>query len=796
MTAFDDSKGLRRSLRDAGVGARGRAGRLRAWLRARPRLLTGALLAALALASLFAGLAIGSWRGVCRGDCPSIAQIYVWEPKSATRILDRNRQLIAELFFQERRTPIDITTLPDYVPQAFIAVEDKRFYRHKGFDPVRLVGANVRNVLSGEITGGGSTVTQQLARWMFSEEIGFEVNAPRVIDRSLVTRKLKELKVAIELESVYSKDQILEAYINQVNYGDGRHGIEAASQYFFGKPAVRLDPAEAALLAAVINRPSTYSPFRHPDRARQRRNMVLRLMAEQGYLGTTEMREWQNAPLPAEPFRSGEDRTAPYFVEWVRTILDDRFGSDLYSKGFQVVTTLDLETQRQAQIAMDSGWARIEAAPGYGGAKYADVIADEDREITNETPYIQGAFIALDPHTGEVRALIGGRDFEDSKFNRATQALRQPGSTFKPFVYAAAIASGVPASHVIYDSPVMLELDDSTTYAPENYEPEFRGPLTLRDAIKYSVNTVAVKLGLEVGLETVAQVARQLGVRTPIPVVPSMPIGSADVIPLQLAEAYTPFATTGTLVQSRSILRVEDQDGRVLWETRPERETVLDSLTAAITRDLLRGALDSGTGANARNPALGNLPYEVPAAGKTGTTNDATNVWFAGFTPDLLAVVWFGFDRPRRIASKATGGGFAAPVWGQFMRSIYFASDSTEAPDSTEASDSIDSGIAGPWPWPEGITTRVVDRETGKLAAEWCPRFNTYTEFFIPGTEPTETCGPSGGLFDAPTRGFPFDTIFGDTVPIPGDTIDLRRPINDTLRTDTLRADTSRSGAR
>lgn len=454
MTGFDDSKGPRRWLSAARASGRGRAARLRGWLLGHPRLVTGAMLAVVAVVSLFAGLAIGSWRGVCRGDCPSIAQIYVWEPKSATRILDRNRQLIAE-FFQERRTPVDISTLPEYVSEAFIAVEDKRFYSHNGFDPVRLVGANLRNVLSGEITGGGSTVTQQLARWMFSEEIGFEVNAPRVVDRSLVTRKLKELKVAIELERVYEKAQILEAYINQVNYGDGRHGIEAASQYFFGKPAIRLDPAEAALLAAVINRPSTYSPFRHPERARQRRNMVLRLMAEQGYLETAEMRQWQNAPLPAEPFRSVEDRTAPYFVEWVRTILDDRFGSDLYSKGFQVITSLDLDMQRQAQVAMDSGWARIEAAPGFPGPKYADVLADESRTVSNHTPYIQGAFVALDPFTGEVRALIGGRDFEDSKFNRATQALRQPGSTFKPFVYAAAIASGMPASHVIYDSPVI-----------------------------------------------------------------------------------------------------------------------------------------------------------------------------------------------------------------------------------------------------------------------------------------------------------------------------------------------------
>lgn len=723
--------------------------RVRGWLRARPRLVAGFALAILGLVSLVTGLVLGSWSAVCR-DCPSIAQIYVWEPKSATKILDRDRKLITELFIVERRTPVRIETLPEHVPDAFIAIEDKRFYRHRGFDVVRLAGAGLRNLLSGRITGGASTVTQQLARWMFSEEIGFQRRG-----WAGPTRKLKELKVALELERVYSKDEILEAYINQVNYGDGRHGIEAASQYFFGKPAVDLNPAEAALLAAVINRPTTYSPFRHPDAALARRNTVLRLMEEQDYLSEQDRRRWQMEPLPTEPFRVGEGRTAPYFEEWVRGILDDRFGADLYSKGFRVVTSLDLEMQRAAQVAMDSGWAAIERSPGFRGDKYADVIAEQDRKPANETPYLQGLFIALDPHTGEVRALIGGRDFQDSKFNRAIQAQRQPGSTFKPFVYAAAIASGIPASHVIYDSPVMLEQLDGTIYSPENYDPEFRGPLTLRDALKHSVNTVAVKLGLEVGLETVAQTAKQMGLRsTPIQPYPSTPIGAPDVIPLELAEAYTTFASTGTLVRARPILRVEDQDGRLLWETRPEREAVLDSMTAAITRDLLRTALDNGTGYNVRNPAMGNLPYEVPAAGKTGTTNDATNIWFAGFTPDLVAVIWFGFDRPQKITNNATGGLFAAPVWGRFMRSLYYGEEK-------------ELEIPPPWPWPDGIVTRQIDRETGKLAGQWCSPENSYTEFFIPGTEPTEACGPRGGLFGgAPFRRFPFDTI-RDTLSTP-----------------------------
>src|SRR5690606_36017260 len=273
----------------------------------------------------------------------------------------------------------------------------------------------------------------------------------------------------------------------------------------FGKPAVQLNPAEAAMLAGVINAPTRYSPFNQPDRALSRRNRVLRLMAEQGYIPEDELPRWLNEPLPVERQRTDVGRIAPYFVEWVRGMLDDLYGSDLYSKGFRVYTTLDLDIQRAAQVAMDSGWARIERWPGFNAPTYEEVMAKPDRRPTNESEYIQGMFIALDPATGEIRAMIGGRDFNDSKFNRAIQALRQPGSTFKPFTYTAALASGIPASHVIYDSPIMLEQQDGSIYSPENYDPEFRGPLTLRDALKWSVNTVAVKLGLEVGLETVVQ---------------------------------------------------------------------------------------------------------------------------------------------------------------------------------------------------------------------------------------------------------------------------------------------------
>jgi penicillin-binding protein 1A len=702
-----------------------------------------AVAAVIALVSLGAGLGVGAWNAVCR-DCPSIAQIFVWEPKQATKIFDRDGKLIAELF-EERRTPVQLSTLPPHVPSAFIAVEDKRFYRHKGLDYRRIVTAALRNAVSARITGGGSTITQQLARNMFEQRIGFE---------RAYTRKLKEARVAQQIEEVYSKEAILEAYINQVNYGHGWRGIETASQHYFGKAAVELNPAEAAMLAAAVNAPGRFSPFINPDATLRRRNLVLSLMADQGYLSAADAAQWRQEPLPETRHGTEVGQIAPYFVEWVRTTLESRYGATLYSSGLRVYTSLDLEMQRSAQAAMDSGWARIERTPGYRHPTYAATLADTDRREGNETPYLQGMFVAMDPATGEIRALVGGRDFNDSKFNRATQALRQPGSTFKPFVYYAAIHSGMPASQILYDAPVMIDMPDGSVYSPRNYDPDFRGPLTMRDALKHSVNTIAVRLGVDIGLESVAQTAREFGIRTPVHPYPSMPIGAADVVPMQLAEAYSVLANGGSRARARPILRVEDAAGRVLWEPTPDVEPVANPLAVAITRDLLQTALNNGTGGPARSE--GRLPYTVPAAGKTGTTNDNTDVWFAGFTPNLLGVVWFGFDRPRRIMNNAAGGRLAAPVWGHFMREVY-AGDAPEVP------------VPQPWSWPAGIVAVNVDRESGRLANEWCPD-DVATEYFIAGTEPSEACSPyRGGLFGAPLRGLPLDTsVRRDTLPPDG----------------------------
>lgn len=734
-------------------------------------------LAILAMGAGGAGVAVGAWNNVCL-DCPSIAQLYDWEPKQSTRILSHDGEVIAELA-QQRRTPVSIDSLPAYVPQAFIAVEDKRFYSHPGFDIWGYLRAARNLVLKRRISGGGSTITVQLARHMFIEEIGF--------DQSF-RRKLKELHVALDLEQVYTKDQILQAYINQINYGHGWYGIESAAQNYFGKPASQLDPAEAALLAAVVNLPGRYSPLVNPDAARSRRDLVLRLMGEQGYLTPAEATAWERAPVPTTRADPGTGDLAPYFVEWVRSMLDDRFGPDLYTKGYRIYTTLDVDMQRIANDAMKAGYARVETDTAFHHLTMAQYEALPDSlksEVHPDTAYIQGMFLALDPWTGEVKAMIGGRDFQQSKFNRATQARRQPGSVFKPFVYTAAIAGGIPASHIIYDTPITLDQPDGSKWSPRNYTNDFKGPMTLREALRRSINVVAVKTGMEVGIETVAQYAQRMGVQTPIPRVPSTAIGAADVIPIQIAEAYTTFANMGIRVRPRGILRVEDADGTVVMETQPERERILDPQVAFIVLDMMRDVVDRGSGYSVRDPNRGGVPYALPAAGKTGTTNDFSDVWFMGYTPDLLAGAWMGFDLPITITANAAGGSFAAPVWARFMKTVYYGpeEDTTAVEEEPAVSAEADQAVVAlndeptgplrpvpdPWIIPEGLVLRKVDDESGKLATEFCPTEFTYWEVYLPGTEPTELCDLHGpGLYGAPLRGIevPVDSMGADTIPI------------------------------
>ncbi len=699
------------------------------------------VLAALFLTAGGAGAGWGMWQNLCAGDaCPSIAQIRTFEHEQTSKILSHDGRLIGELGY-ERRTPVSIHALPEYVPQAVVAIEDKRFYQHHGFDP-RGIARAAFGVLTFRNLGGGSTITQQLARNLF-DEIGFE---RRII------RKLKEVQVALDLERSYTKDQILEAYLNEVYMGRG-YGFQNAARNYLGKDITEVNVAEAALLAAILNVPARYDPFRHPDRAKRRRDLVLTRMAEQGYLTPEEAERWKRYPLPErEPERTTES-VAPYFEEWVRQILQDRFGQEIYRRGLRVYTTLDVEMQRLARRAMEEGWAAIEGDTAHFKHPRYEAF-DTVESFPGSTPYLQGAFVALDPATGHVLAYIGGRDYEQSKFDRVRLARRQAGSSFKPFVYTAAIASGIPASHVIVDAPVVYPQVSGEDWRPSNFGNVFKGPMTIREGLYTSTNMIAIKLGWEeVGIETVAQTARRMGIRTEIERFPSTTIGAAEVIPIQVAEAYSAFPNLGAKVTPFPILRVEDADGNVLWAPQPERTQVLDSLVARIMVSMLEDVVTRGTGYNAIRVRAG-LPPEVPAAGKTGTTNDGTDVWFTGFTPNLLATVWFGMDTPVPIFElgpgkrQATGGGLAAPVWGTFMRRVYYGVEGDEeagVPDQLPL-----LPVPERWPLLPGLRAVLVDRKTGKLASRWCPEEDRYLEYYIPGTEPTEFCDRSNRRFRVP----------------------------------------------
>ena len=710
------------------------------WLRG-ARMPFAGWLACLFVVAGGAGVAWGSWKNLC-ADCPSVAQIHGYEPRQTSKLFARDSTLVWE-FGEQRRTLVPLASLPPHVPNAFIAIEDRRFYEHRGLDWRGIARAGIEVLRTRSLSGaGGSTITQQLARHMWTERIGFEKR---------ILRKLKEWQVALALERAYSKEQILEAYVNQIGYAHGWYGIQRASQSYFGKDAIDLNPAEGALLAAIANLPEHYSPLNNPEAGIRRRNLVLDVMAQQGYLTEDEAAHWKAQPVPLVAASRGGSR-ARYFVEWARGILDDRFGARLYTDGLRIHTSLDLDMQAIAETAMRHGWDRVESWPGFRHPTYREFAEENDGADLPDIPYVQGMFVATDPATGEVLAMVGGRDFVQSKFNRAVQARRQAGSAFKPIVYAAALESGIPASEVVVDAPVVLDQVDGTTWRPSNYEPEFLGPITVRHALARSINMVAIKIGMRVGLESVGQMAARLGIRTEVERFPSTAIGAAEVIPIQLVEAYSTFANMGTRVRPFPIVRVEDAAGEVLWEPRPERARVLDPEVARLAVSLLESVVAEGTGATGVR-IVGGLPAEVPAAGKTGTTNEGSNVWFMGFTPSLVAGVWFGMDQPVPIAPRATGGGFAAPVWGEFMRRVYYGSPDAAAAaagDDVDAAAALAGLPAGPlleipgrWGLPGGLVTRRVDGRTGALASRWCPADEAYDELYLRGTEPTVLCDRS-----------------------------------------------------
>jgi len=678
--------------------------------RRHPTLIRGLLLGATFLFAVGAGLMYASWALICRGSqCPTIESLAEYTPNQTSKLYAIDGRFIAELGL-ERRTLVKYDEIPKVVVDAFVSTEDKRYFSHAGIDWHRAAGVILKSPVNG-FSEGFSTITMQLARNIFPEQITREKSP---------VRKLKEAKVARQIEARYDKKRILELYFNQIDLGHGAYGVETASQRYFGKSVRDLNLAEAATLAALPKAPSRYNPVRYPERAIQRRNTVLGLMRDAGKISEADASQARAYPLRlANKTEAGD--TAPYFVEWVRQQLDAQFGSQLYQQGLKVYTTLDIEMQNAAERTLERQIRAIEAGRfgPFTHQTYEHYIARREGDVGGgASPYLQGAFIALDPRNGAVRVMIGGRDFYDSKFNRAVQALRQPGSTFKPILYSAAIQNGRAASYIVNDSPLVLNVPGQETWAPQNYDLAFQGAIPMRQALYQSRNLAAIRLGMELGEHTVIAEARNFGITTPIPPYPSIHIGAADVYPIELISAYTAFANLGVRATPNAIVRVENQKGEILWQPTPTRTQVLSPEEAWLMVDIMKDVVRRGSAAGVW--ASG---FTIPAGGKTGTTNDGTNVWFVGYTADLVAGVWMGLDRPQKIKNNAQGGVLAAPAWAAFMSEVY-----RRKPRSPD------------WPKPISVVTREIDKTTGLLQTPYCPRDLVTSEFYISGTEPTRDC--------------------------------------------------------
>ncbi|HXH06276.1 MAG TPA: PBP1A family penicillin-binding protein [Vicinamibacterales bacterium] len=689
------------------------------WLRRHPRLLVATL-----LLFTLATWALGAWLIWFAFDVTvrlpgGDALRGIGDMAQATTIYDsRDRPVFT--IFREQRIEVPLSRVSPHLVRAVIAVEDQRFFEHRGVDVIRVLAAALVNLREGRRAQGGSTITQQLARQSFLSR-----------DKTF-RRKLKEIILAARIEREYSKEQILELYLNKVYFGDGLYGAEAAARGFFGKPAAELDLAEAALLAGLIRSPSTYAPTVDLERAIERRGVVLRAMLETGAIDRARYDAARTARVRLRNSLQRDERFGLYFKEQVRRELVERFGwQRVYQGGLQVYTTLDTELQQAAERIVEEGLREIESRRGYAHPRRG--------ETPPGTPdYLQAALIALDPRTGHVRAMVGGRDFTESRFNRATQARRQPGSAFKPFVFAAALEAGYTPATIIdhLDDPLLTAEGE---WMPEDDHSTARA-MTLRTALRTSSNRAAVQLLRRIGIPRAVACAERLAIGRP-PSVPSIALGTAEVSLAALTAAYAAFAAGGIVRPPVFIRRVVDADGRVLYDSGPSpgRRAVSEE-TAFLMATMLADVVNSGTAWRARREG-----FWLPAAGKTGTTNDFMDAWFVGFTPSLAAGVWVGFDQPRTIIPNGYAADLAVPMWARFMKTAT-------------------RGARPEWiPRPRNVVAVNICRASGLLPNTGCgsapvlldtgaveTRSLIYTEYFVRGSEPRDLCPlhPAPSLLD------------------------------------------------
>ncbi len=654
-----------------------------------------AVVAALAFGSA------GSWWYSCGfRSCPSVQQLRAWRPTEGGALLDRRGELISPLS-QVKRDNVPLSRISPRVQAAFVAVEDRRFYTHHGIDWRGLGRAAVANLMALGVREGASTITMQLARNVFLSH--------RASERS-IPRKLLEWRYAGLIESALDKPAILERYLNAIYLGNGVYGVEGASRDLFGKSARDVTWAEAAMLAGLPKAPSSYTPRRDKVRARARRDVVLDVLAREHVATPAEIAAARATDISVvgvewQPPR----RTDSWAVETVRGVLDSlrRVGAipaGLNDGQLRVRSTFDRRAQFAAERAIASGAAQV------------DNERDWWRGARTAQTQTQGALVALDPLTGAMRALVGGRRIERKGFNRAIRASRQPGSAFKPFVYAVALQYGHTPATMVDDEPISIG-EGRDEWTPANFDDDYAGRVTLRDALRRSANAATVRVSQEVGIARIIAQARAMGITSPLPDVPALALGAGSVTPLELTAAYAPLGNGGTRVQPYAVEQVEDIFGRVLWSRPPApAPRAIDAREAFLLTSMLRSVVDAGTGRAVRSAGI-----RGPVAGKTGTTNGGTDVWFVGYTPSLIASVWFGADEPQSLGDDASGGRLAAPVWARFIR------EGWHSPEKD-----------APWPLPSGVMSTMIDVGTGKLASDWCGP--SRREWFREGTAPTTSC--------------------------------------------------------
>lgn len=751
------------------------------------------LLIVLAVFFLLGGAGIGGGYYYFARDLPSIDVLRSYEPSQATRVYSDDNRLIGQ-FFIEKRVFVPLVRLPEILPQAIIAVEDSRFYKHKGFSIEAMARAFIANLSSLRIRQGASTITQQLTRSLF------------LSPERTMTRKIKELLLAYRMEQLLSKEEILEFYLNQIYFGHGAYGIQVASRTYFGKDASELELPEAAMLAGLPKAPSVYSPFNNPEKAKVRQRVVLKRMVVEGYITGEEYKEAYAKNIYLQKPLRGKD-LAPHFVEQVRQYLVSTYGSDtVYRGGLNVYTTLNIEMQKSANQAVREGLRKLDKRQGYRGphgrrseqeektgrvARHLGVGEIVDGEVTvldtnevwvnvgiaegkipleemswafrrfkgqnsedevrtlkngkpsdilsvgdlvkvrvkqlspggipkilslEQEPEVEGAFIALDTHSGAIKAMVGGYDFKKSEFNRAVRAHRQPGSVFKPIIYATAVEMGFSPSSMVVDSPIIyVDPETEKVWKPENYEGRFYGPVRLRDALAYSRNLATVHLLQKIGVRNVIRFAHRVGIQSPLSPDLSLALGSSGVGLLELSSAISVFPNQGVRCEPVMITSITDSTGIVLESNVCQEQRVISRETAYIVTNMLEDVVQRGTARRAKK--LGRS-----LAGKTGTTNDYTDAWFIGYAPNLLAGVWVGYNDLRSLGNKEAGGAVALPIWINFM-----AETLPGLPERT-------------FPIPEGIIYVKIDPKTGLLAPKGTK--DTVVDIFVRGTEPTRVSVP------------------------------------------------------